>query len=172
MTYDFAILRDLRKTRNLSITDLATKCGVSYVAISKLERNQGNPELKTLDCIAKALGLSTHNLLALADKRRPVQASEQSGKILGKATCRFVNLDGTRIFVIRAPKGAAGSEGAMHNDDYERCFVLDGRLKINVRENEYTLGAGDGLVWDSLYDHAYEALEATTFIKVLSPKHP
>jgi len=172
MTYNFAILRDLRKTRNLSITDLAKKCGVSYVALSKLERNQGNPELKTLDRIAKALGITTSNLLALADKQRPIQASEQSAKILGKATCRFVNLDGTRIFVIRAPKGAGGSEGAMHNDDYERCFVIEGRLKINVRESQYTLGAGDGLVWDSLYDHAYEALEPTTFIKVLTPKHP
>jgi transcriptional regulator with XRE-family HTH domain len=172
MTYDFAVLRELRKHRNLTVNALSKKCGVSYVALSKLERNQGNPELKTLDRIAHALGITTHNLLALADRQRPVQAAEQSAKILGKATCRYVNLDGTRIFVIRAPKGAVGSEPALHSDDYERCFVLDGRLKVVVRENEYTLGSGDGLVWDSLYDHAYEALEATTFVKVLSPKHP
>jgi transcriptional regulator with XRE-family HTH domain len=172
MTYDFSILRDLRKTRNLTITDLSKKCGVSYVALSKLERNQGNPELKTLDRIAQALGINTHQLLALADRQRPIQATEQSAKILGKATCRFVNLDGTRIFLIRAPKGAVGTDPAFHCDDYERCFVIDGRLKVNVRENEYTLGAGEALVWDSLYDHAYEAMEATTFIKVLSPKHP
>jgi len=172
MTYDFAVLRDLRKRRNLSITELSKKCGVSYVALSKLERNQANPELKTLDRIAKALGITTHNLLALADRRRPIQAAEQSAKILGKANCRFVNLGGTRIFIIRAPKGAAGSEPALHADDYERCFVLEGRLKIVVRENEFTLSEGDGLLWDSLYDHSYEALEPTTFIKVLSPKHP
>ena len=172
MTYDFSILRDLRKRRNLTIAELSKKCGVSYVALSKLERNQANPELKTLDRIAQALGMTTHNFLALADRQRPIQATEQSAKILGKATCRFVNLDGTRIFIIRAPKGAVGSEPALHSDDYERCFVIEGRLKVNVRENEYTLGSGDGLVWDSLYDHAYEALEATTFIKVLSPKHP
>jgi len=172
MTYDFSILRDLRKRRNLTIAELSKKCGVSYVALSKLERNQANPELKTLDRIAQALGMTTHNFLALADRQRPIQATEQSAKILGKATCRFVNLDGTRIFIIRAPKGAVGSEPALHSDDYERCFVIEGRLKVSVRENEYTLGSGDGLVWDSLYDHAYEAIEATTFIKVLSPKHP
>jgi transcriptional regulator with XRE-family HTH domain len=172
MTYDFSILRDLRKRRNLTIAELSEKCGVSYVALSKLERNQANPELKTLDRIAQALGMTTHNFLALADRQRPIQAAEQSAKILGKAVCRFVNLDGTRIFVIRAPKGARGSEPAFHSDDYERCFVIEGRLRVNVRENEYTLGSGDGLVWDSLYDHAYEAIEPTTFIKVLSPKHP
>lgn len=172
MTYDFSILHDLRKTRNMTIADLGEKCGVSYVSLSKLEHNEGNPELRTLDRIAQALGLSTHNLLALADRQRPIQATEQSAKILGKATCRFVNLDGTRIFLIRAPKGAVGSEPAFHCDDYERCFVIDGRLKINVRENEYILEAGDGLVWDSIYEHAYQAMEPTTFIKVLSPKHP
>ena len=172
MTYDFSILHDLRKTRNMTIADLSEKCGVSYVAISNLEHNQGNPELKTLDRIAHALGISTPNLLALADRQRPIQATEQSAKLLGKATCRFVNLDGTRIFLIRAPKGATGSDPAFHSDDYERCFVIEGRLKINVRENEYTLGAGDGLVWDSIYEHAYQAMEPTTFIKVLSPKHP
>jgi transcriptional regulator with XRE-family HTH domain len=172
MTYDFSILRDLRKRRNLTIAELSEKCGVSYVALSKLERNQANPELKTLDRIAQALRMTTHNFLALADRQRPIQATEQKANILGKATCRFVNLDGTRIFVIRAPKGAVGSEPAFHSDDYERCFVIEGRLKVSVRENEYTLGSGDGLVWDSLYDHAYEAIEATTFIKVLSPKHP
>ena len=172
MTYDFSILRDLRKSRDLTIAELSKKCGVSYVALSKLERNQANPELKTLDRIAQALGMTTHNFLALADRQRPIQATEQSAKILGKATCRFVNLDGTRIFIIRAPKGAVGSEPALHSDDYERCFVIEGRLKVSVRENEYTLGSGDGLVWDSLYDHAYEAIEPTTFIKVLSPKHP
>jgi transcriptional regulator with XRE-family HTH domain len=172
MTYDFSILRDLRKRRNITVADLSKKCGVSYVALTKLERNQGNPELKTLDTIAMALGITTHNLLALADRSPPIQAIEQSAKILGKATCRFVNLDGTRIFVIRAPKGATGSDPAFHSDDYERCFVLEGRLKVVVRENEFSLGAGDGLVWDSIYDHAYEAIEPTTFVKVLSPKHP
>jgi transcriptional regulator with XRE-family HTH domain len=170
MSYDFAVLRDVRKHKNLSITDLSRRCGVSYVALSKLERNQGNPELKTLDRISRALGMTIHNLLALADQHRPVRVSEQTTRILGKATCRSVNLDGTRIFVIRAPKGAAGNEAALHSDDYERCFVLEGRLKVKVRDNEYRLGAGEGLVWDSCFDHAYEAMEPTIFVKVLSPK--
>ncbi|MCX5685696.1 MAG: XRE family transcriptional regulator [Planctomycetota bacterium] len=172
MKYNFSILRDLRKHRDITVSELSKKCGVSYVALSKLERNQGNPELNTLDRIAKALGLTTHNLLAMADRSPPAKAAEQSAKLCGKATCRFVNLDGTRIFVIRAPKGAVGTEATLHNDDYERCFVLEGKLKVVVREKEFSLGSGDGLVWDSLYDHSYEALEATTFVKVLSPKHP
>ena len=170
MTYDFSVLREIRKRKDLTIAGLSKKCGVSYVSLSKLERNQGNPELRTLDRIAQSLGMTSHNLLALADRQRPIQAAEQTAKILGKATCRFVNLDGTRVFVIRAPKGAAGCEAAFHSDDYERCFVLKGRLKVVVRDGEYLLGPGEGLTWDSLFDHSYEAVETTTFIEILTPK--
>jgi len=170
MTYDFSVLREIRKRKDLTINGLSKKCGVSYVSLSKLERNQGNPELKTLDRITQALGMTSHNLLALADRQRPIQAAEQTAKILGKATCRFVNLDGTRVFVISAPKGAAGCEAAFHRDDYERCFVLEGRLKVVVRDSEYLLGPGEGLTWDSLFEHSYEAVEPTTFIEILTPK--
>ncbi|MBE3098478.1 MAG: helix-turn-helix domain-containing protein [Planctomycetes bacterium] len=170
MTYDFSVLREIRKRKDLTITGLSKKCGISYVSLSKLERNQGNPELKTLDRVARALGMTSHNLLALADQQRPTPAAEQTAKVLGKATCRFVNLDGTRVFVIRAPKGAAGSEAAFHGDDHERCFVLEGRLKVVVRDSEYVLGPGQGLTWDSLFEHSYEALEHATFIKILTPK--
>ncbi|MCX5675507.1 MAG: helix-turn-helix domain-containing protein [Planctomycetota bacterium] len=170
MTYDFSVLRKIRKHKGLTIAGLSKKCGVSCVALSKLERNQGNPELKTLDRIARALGMTSHHLLALTDRHRPTPAAEQTAKILGKATCRFVNLDGTRVFVIRAPKGAAGSEAAFHGDDYERCFVLEGRLKVVVRDSEYVLGPGQGMTWNSLFDHSYEALEHATFIKILTPK--
>jgi len=172
MPYDFSILRELRKKRKLTIAKLSERCGVSYVAISKLERNQGNPELKTLDRISEALQMPTHNLLALAEQRRPDRAKETTCKMLETATCRHVNLDGTRIFVVSAPKGAAGKQAEFHRDDYEHCFVLEGKVKATVRSTEYTLSPGEGLSWDCIFEHNYEALAASTFIVVLTPKRP
>lgn len=172
MTYDFSVLRELRKKRGLTISKLSEQCGVSYVALSKLERNQGNPELKTLDRIGRALGMPTHNLLALAEQRHPTHASEKTSKTLGKASCRHVDLDGTRIFCIDAPKGSRGAGTEFHRDDYERCFVLDGKLKITVRGSEYMLGPGEGLCWDCVFEHDFEAVEPSKFITVLTPKRP
>jgi transcriptional regulator with XRE-family HTH domain len=170
MTYDFTVLRELRKRRNLTILKLSKLCGVSYVALSKLERNQGNPELKTLDRISRALGMAAHNLLALAEQREPLGASEKVCRILGKAECRFVELDGTRLFVVKAPKGAGGDEPSFHRDDYERCFVLEGRVKIRIRGRDFQLGPGEGLIWDALTDHQYDVVEPSSFIKMLTPK--
>jgi DNA-binding XRE family transcriptional regulator len=170
MAYDFSVLRDLRKRRNLTINRLSEICGVSYVALSKLERNQGNPELRTLDRIAKALGLATHNLLALAEQQEPMLASERPCHMFGKANGRLIELDGTRLFYVKAPKGSGGDEPSYHRDDYERCFVMEGRVRITVRGNDYILRAGDGLVWDALFDHSYDVQENSQFIKMLTPK--
>jgi len=172
MTYDFGVLRELRKRKNLTINKLSALCGVSYVALSKLERNHGNPELKTLERIAKSMGISVHHLLAMAARQQPILSSEKTCKILGKALCRYVDLDGTRVFLVRAPKGACGDAPEFHNDDSERCFVLDGQVKVTVRGDEYLLKPGDGLVWDSVLDHKYDVLEPATFVAVLSPKRP
>ena len=75
-----------------------------------------------------------------------------------------------RLFVVRAPKGAGGDEPSYHRDDYERCFVLDGHVKITVDGREHRLRAGEGLVWDTVFDHRYEVMEASSFIKMLTPK--
>ena len=172
MTYDFSILRELRKKRKMTIADLSAKSGVSYVAISKLERNQGNPELKTLDRISRALEMPTHNLLALAEQKHPTHAEEATFKVLETADCRHVDLEGTRIFVVTAPKGAHGLQSEFHQDDYEHCYVLEGKVKITVRGSDYTLGPGQALSWDCIFEHNYEALKDSEYILVLTPKHP
>jgi len=173
MTYDFTILRQLRKKKGLTIANLSELCGVSYVALSKLERNQGNPELKTLDRISRALELPTHNLLALAERKHPVRAKEvRDEPHMEKAKTRHVSLDGVRIIYLEAQKGMAGVAPEMHQDDYEHCYVLKGRVRVTIRGTEHDLGPGEGIVWDCFFDHMYQALEASTFITVLTPKRP
>jgi len=172
MNYDFSVLRELRRRKDLTIEKLSEVSDISYVAISKLERNQGNPELRTLDRISRALGLSVQDLLAMAERQQPARVRETVCTVLGEANCRFVDLDGTRLSVIQAPKGASGDTPDGHGADYERCFVLDGRVKVTVRGNEHILESGHGLVWDSMNEHHYEVLEPASFITLLTPKKP
>ena len=173
MTYDFTVLRQIRKRRKLTIDQLSEMADVSYVAISKLERNEGNPGLKTLDRICRALKMPTHNLMALAERKHPVKVEQQTSETLdGKAACRLMELDDMRIFHIAAPKGARGAAAESTQDDYERCFVLEGKVKITIHGSAYTLKAGDGLCWDCFYEHEYDVLERSTFISIVTPKRP
>jgi len=169
MTYDFSIIRHLRKRMGLTIYGLSEKCHVSYVALSKLERNLGNPELKTLDRISRALNIETHNLLALAEHDRP-QIIESEKLDESGFNHRFVKVDGLRAAYVTAPKGAAGVAEHQHRDDHETCFVLSGRLRLHVRDSVYEVGPGQAVRFDGLFEHHYEVLEDAAFIHILIAK--
>ncbi len=170
MTYDFSIIRHLRKRMGLTIYGLSEKCGVSYVALSKLERNLGNPELKTLDRIARVLDIETHNLLALAEHDRPqivdaVQEHDESGFDFHRAT-----ISGVHVSLVQAKKGTAGAGDHTHADDYEILFVLKGKVRLTVKNSDYEVNEGQAVRFDCIFDHNYEMLEDTTAIHVLLAK--
>ena len=54
----------MRKVRNLTQKDLAEKLGVTDKAVSKWERAVSSPDISLLIPLAKALGVSTGELLS------------------------------------------------------------------------------------------------------------
>lgn len=56
-------IRGLRKGRKLSQTELAEGAGVSLMTISRIERGEHDPHIKTLARIARALGVSMLDVL-------------------------------------------------------------------------------------------------------------
>ena len=58
------------------------------------------------------------------------------------------------------------SRPEVHQDDYELCWVLQGRIRLSILERVEELGPGDVLQFDGVLEHAYEALEPTTLILV------
>src|SRR5262249_31063419 len=67
--YDFTVLRELRRRADLTLADVSQRSGISPAVISKLERNQTRAELETLFKLSRVFGLSTTDLLALAESR-------------------------------------------------------------------------------------------------------
>lgn len=58
-------IRDLRKSRGFSGTELADECGVSQKDVSKWENNKATPSVESLIKICKALNISADELLGL-----------------------------------------------------------------------------------------------------------
>lgn len=154
----------------LTIYGLSERCGVSYVALSKLERNLGNPELRTLDKIARALNIETHNLLALAEHDRPriVDASHEPDRF--GFDVNWVDLEGVRISMVRGPAGTKGGESHEHRDDCEFALLLKGRMALEVRGTSYEVNAGQGVKFDCIFEHTYELLEDSEFVHVVVSK--
>lgn len=59
-------IRELRKERRMSQTELAEKAGVALMTISRLERGEHDPHMRTLWRIARSLGVPVVELIRSA----------------------------------------------------------------------------------------------------------
>ncbi len=59
-------IRELRKEQRMSQTELAEKAGVALMTISRLERGEHDPHMKTLWRIARSLGVPLLELIRSA----------------------------------------------------------------------------------------------------------
>ena len=66
-SFDFSILREIRKRSGMTLNDLSEKSGVSLGVISKLERNQSQAEVNTLFKIGRVFGMRATDILTLAE---------------------------------------------------------------------------------------------------------
>jgi DNA-binding XRE family transcriptional regulator len=156
--YDFSILRELRKGKQLSILDVSSQSGVSPAVISKLERNQTLAELETLFKLSRVFGMSATDLLGLAESRT---AHKKGATVHRAGGFEFSSIEYGNVRALRgkAPAGAQVSRPEMHRDDYEVCWILSGKVLFRLPTESYALGAGEAIQFDAILDHTYEALE-------------
>src|SRR5215217_6358028 len=156
--YNFAILRNLRKAQGFTIADVAEKSGISTAVISRIERNQATPELETLARLSRVFGISSTDLLGLAENRA---ARVTSGQHYTSGGFRFgtVQFSDLQVFVGEASAGSTVNRPEVHHNDAETCWVLSGSLELRVGADKYVLKEGDAIQFDAMLEHEYRALE-------------
>lgn len=160
---DFSILRELRKRSGISIELLAQKSQVSASVISKLERNCSSAEMETLYKIAKVFNLTLSDLVSLAEKRTS-QKKESERYISGDFHFERVSYGNIRCMHAFVHTGEKVSNGEVHGDDYEVCFVLQGKMRITLPGEIVELKKGQSVQFDALLPHTYEALADSQII--------
>jgi transcriptional regulator with XRE-family HTH domain len=161
--YDFSVLRGLRKRQELTIEEVSTRSGVSPAVISKLERNQTAAELETLFRIARVFGMNATDLIALAESRT-AQCVKATKHVGGDFVFNEVLYGNVRLLFGGAPKGATVSRPEIHQDDYEVCWVLTGKVRITLPHERHELNAGEAIQFDAVLHHTYEALDNSQLI--------
>ncbi|MGE9292930.1 helix-turn-helix domain-containing protein [Ruficoccus sp. ZRK36] len=163
--YDFSVLRALRKREALTLGQVAERSGVSVAGISKLERNQSSAELETLYRLARVFGMSAAELLGLAEARMAHEVKAEGYEHDGFKFSR-INYGKARVFYGRAVKGSRITRPEMHHDDFETCWVLKGKIKINLPSETRIVKSGRALQFDAILEHSYEALEDSELVLV------
>jgi len=162
-------IRALRDAMELSLRDLAERCGVSAPMLSQVERGETSPTLAVAARIASGLELTLSQLLRLDEgasvaivrpaDRRAGTSDASSGH---QAEILTPPLPGQRAELSRhvlAPGAVTGGPGdpPMHEPgSRESALVLEGRVVLQIDGEDYELRAGDCVTFDADLPHHFE----------------
>ena len=96
-----------------------------------------------------------------------VQGKPFRGNVTMKA---LISVDRMVMLEIRYPKGSGSPE---HAHDHESvCYVVSGRVRGTIEDDESVLEAGDACTHPVGVRHSVEALEDSVILEIKSPAVP
>ena len=130
-------LADARKNKNLTQEELAEMLNVSRQTISKLERNEGYPEVETLLEIARRLHLSLDQLM---HEELSFVSDFESISTVAAEKCRSKLEEISKETLVKAcmgtsPTNAKWIAGIFPEIDFEKGFSEIGRIRISEVED-------------------------------------
>jgi transcriptional regulator with XRE-family HTH domain len=160
-------VRALREAMDLSLRDLADRCGVSAPMLSQVERGETSPTLAVAAKIAAGLELTLSQLLRL-DEGDGVTIVRTDARLAGgrgnghRHEVLTPQLPGQRAEVslhTLAPKAATGGpdDPPMHEPgSRETAVVLSGRMTLVCDGVAHQLSEGDAVTFDADLPHHFE----------------
>ena len=160
-------IKALREAMDLSLRDLAERCGVSAPMLSQVERGETSPTLSVAAKIASGLELSLSQLLRLDESDGVTLV--RAGQRLGGGHAR-----GHRYEVLTPPVPGQRAEVSLHTlapgaatggpDDppmheagsRETAVVLKGVMRLVTDGTAHDLEQGDAVTFDADLPHHFE----------------
>ncbi|MET1078008.1 MAG: XRE family transcriptional regulator [Pseudomonas sp.] len=147
------LIRDLRKHKNLTLGDLATRVGRSVGFLSQVERGLSRPTVADLTAISEVLGVPTTYFYSLSKPRalpwvtRPGERRTlyYAGGITDVLVSPSMSAGFAMLESHLAP-GATSGEGHLDDSSEQGGFVLEGQLTLWLGQDgePVTLGPNDG----------------------------
>lgn len=156
-------IRALREAMDMSLRELALRCGVGAATLSQVERGESSPTLAVAARIAEGLELSLSQLLRLDETRHVVVVRRGSGRRSSRGGHEIEELTpplpGQRcdVSIHRLDPGTATGGAAdppIHEPgSRETVVVLDGEVELLVEGVAHRLAAGDAVTFDADLPH-------------------
>lgn len=156
-------LQEYRKTRNLSIRELAQQAGVTASLLSQLERNLANPSINTLRAVAKALGVPLFSFfMDVREQSALVVRSENRKRLIFPKNKDFAyelltpDTDGAIEFLLMAlTPGSSSSEQVEGHEGEEVAYVTRGEVLLYLEAEPVRLHQGDSVRIPPLCRHRW-----------------
>ena len=160
-------IRDLRRTRAMSLEAVAARTDLSIGFLSQIERGLSSPSLRVLATLADVLGVGIAGLFgakedAAAAPDAIVTRERQRAELnlwrtgISKQLLSPAGSEGRlNLFLVHMePGGSTGDELYTH-DGEEAGLVIEGEMKLTVDAESWTLKHGDSFRFASRRPHRF-----------------
>jgi len=147
-------LRALRRRRGLTLADLATTTGISESTLSRLESGGRRATLELLLPLARAHGVPIDELVGApytGDPRVHIRPVHRYGMTFIPLTRRAGGMQAYKMIIPAAP--APLDPDPSTHEGYEWLYVLNGRLRLVLGDQDLVLSPGEAAEFDTHVPH-------------------
>ncbi|MDP8218482.1 MAG: helix-turn-helix domain-containing protein [Candidatus Theseobacter exili] len=170
------VLRDIRLKKGLTLTEIATDCGVTKGLVSQIENDKIVPPLQTLSGILNGLDMTLTEFFFIVEcneeeilirKEERVNIDNDDGVKVWNVAARCLNMRiEPRLVEIRPRTTYLGKT----HPQKEFVHVISGCGEVKVGKNKYEVKSGDSLVFSgmlpfAIYNKKDELFKAISILK-------
>ena len=145
-------LKRLRTNRRLTLTGVAATTGISKSTLSRLETGGRRPTLELLLTLSHAYRVPLDDLVGAPEEGDP-RLRLKPGRVKGRTVIPLTRQpDGMQAWKIVIPTSKANPEPRAH-DGHEWIYVLSGRMRFVLGDQDLVLGPGEVAAFDTTVPH-------------------
>ena len=156
-------LRTLRQQRETTLTDLSAATGISVSTLSRLESGQRRPTLELLLPLARAYGVQIDELVGApttGDPRVHLRPVMREGMTMLPLTRRAGGLQAYKLIIPGAPTRSVPQPKT--HEGYEWLYVLNGRLRLVLSDQDLVLTPGEAAEFDTREPHWFASADPSS----------
>ena len=145
-------LKRLRSQRGVTLIALAELTGISKSTLSRLETGQRRPSLELLLPLAQAYRVALDDLVGapeVGDPRIRLKPRRVNGRTVLPLTRQPGGIQAWKIII---PKSQSTPNPRVH-EGYEWLYVLSGRMRLILGDQDLVLGVGEAAEFDTQLPH-------------------
>ena len=144
-------LRQIRGQRDITLVELSERTGISKSTLSRLENGQRRPTLELLLPLAQAYRVPLDDLVGAPDVGDP-RVRLKPRRVKGRTVLPLTPPGGIQAWKIIIPASQSAPNLRRH-DGYEWLYVLSGRMRLILEDDDRTLGVGEAVEFDTTRPH-------------------
>jgi transcriptional regulator with XRE-family HTH domain len=166
-------LRELRTERGLTLEAVASRAAIDVSTLSRLESGKRRLALDHLPALARALGVSTDELLLASGPSDP-RVRERSRRYEGLTLWPLTHhgpAGGLHAFKIQiSPRRRVPPAELPVHDGHDWMYVLSGRMRLLLGDVDHTIDPGEAVEFSTWTPHWFGAIDtAVELIAIFGP---